>query len=84
MVYNKDDWISQRAYAIWEEEGCPFGRETENWQQAAAEFEQLQMTKASIDGTDLIAMLRVTGRLMRESDKDRARIVQERSTIAKP
>ncbi|TCU30689.1 DUF2934 family protein [Rhizobium azibense] len=84
MVYNKDDWISQRAYAIWEEEGRPFGRETENWQQAAAEFDQLQTTKASIDGTDLIAMLRATGRLMRESDKDRARIVQDRSTIAKP
>ncbi|MBB4277473.1 DUF2934 domain-containing protein [Rhizobium mongolense] len=83
MVYNKEDWISQRAYAIWEAEGRPCGRETENWQQAAAEFEQLQMTKASIDGTDLIEMLRATGRLMRASDNHRARIIQERATIAK-
>ena len=83
MVYNKEDWISQRAYAIWEAEGRPCGRETENWQQAAAEFEQLQMTKASIDGTDLIAMLRATGRLMRASENDQARIIQERATIAK-
>ncbi|MFA1625450.1 DUF2934 domain-containing protein [Rhizobium mongolense] len=83
MVYNKEDWISQRAYAIWEAEGRPCGREAENWQQAAAEFEQLQMTKASIDGTDLIAMLRATGRLMRASENDQARIIQERATIAK-
>jgi hypothetical protein len=83
MVYNKEDWISQRAYAIWEAEGRPYGREAENWQQAAAEFEQLQMTKASIDGTDLIEMLRATGRLMRASDNDPARISQERAALAK-
>jgi hypothetical protein len=70
MVRNKENWISQRAYAIWEAEGRPYGRDAENWQQAAAEFEQLEMTKASPDGTELIEMLRAAGRLMRTSDND--------------
>ncbi len=70
MVRNKEDWVSQRAYAIWEAEGRPYGRDAENWQKAAAEFEQLEMTKASSDGTELIDMLRATGRLMRTSDSD--------------
>lgn len=70
MVRNKEDWISQRAYAIWEAEGRPYGRDGENWGQAAAEFEQLEMTRASPDGTDLIDRLRASGRLMRVSDND--------------
>ncbi|UWU17724.1 DUF2934 domain-containing protein [Rhizobium sullae] len=83
MFRNKEDWISQRAYAIWEAEGRPYGSDAKNWRQAAAEFEQLEMTKASSDGTDLIEMLRATGRLMRTCDDDARGDLKLARTIAK-
>lgn len=64
----KDVWMSQRAYAIWEEEGRPDGRGESHWAQALREFEQLEMTKASADGSDLIEKLKAAGRLMRAYD----------------
>ncbi|MEK1873691.1 MAG: DUF2934 domain-containing protein, partial [Rhizobium altiplani] len=38
MSRSKDDWINQRAYALWEAEGRPEGRGGEHWQQAAREY----------------------------------------------
>jgi hypothetical protein len=64
----KDVWMSQRAYAIWEEEGRPNGRGESHWAQALREFEQLEMTKASADGSELIEKLKAAGRLMRAYD----------------
>ena len=32
------DWIKERAYAIWEEEGRPQGRDRDHWDRAAQEF----------------------------------------------
>jgi Protein of unknown function (DUF2934) len=69
MSRNRDDWVSQRAYAIWEEEGRPQGRGESHWAQAHREFEQLEATKASADGSDLIEKLKVAGRLMRAYDQ---------------
>jgi hypothetical protein len=34
--------IRQRAYAIWEEEGCPQGREWDHWERAAQEVRSLK------------------------------------------
>ena len=84
MVRNKEDWISQRAYAIWEGEGRPYGRDGENWRQAAAEFERLEMTKASPDGAELIDILRASGRLMRASDNDAVRSARAVRKNAQP
>lgn len=41
MEQNQDlnDRIRQRAYAIWEEEGRPQGRERDHWERAAHEME---------------------------------------------
>ncbi len=69
MSRNRDDWVSQRAYAIWEEEGRPHGRGESHWAQALREFEQLEATKASADGSDLIEKLKAAGRLMRAYDE---------------
>ncbi|KAA0690207.1 response regulator [Neorhizobium sp. P12A] len=33
------DWISKRAHQIWQEQGCPHGRDREHWSQAVAERE---------------------------------------------
>lgn len=76
MSRSKEDWINQRAYAIWEEEGRPHDRGDAHWRQAAAEYEQLERTRASADGNDLIEMLRATGRLMRAADNDALRITR--------
>jgi len=70
MSHSKDDWINQRAYALWEAEGRPEGRSGEHWQQAALEYQQLELTRASVDGSDLIARLRAMGRLMRARDAE--------------
>ncbi|KQV30781.1 hypothetical protein ASC97_20115 [Rhizobium sp. Root1203] len=70
MFLSKDDWISQRAYALWEAEGRPEGRGEDHWQQAAREHQLLELTKASLDGRDMIERLRAMGRLMRETETD--------------
>ncbi|MBD9451105.1 MULTISPECIES: DUF2934 domain-containing protein [unclassified Rhizobium] len=68
MSRSKDDWINQRAYALWEAEGRPEGRGGEHWQQAAREYQQLELTRASVDGSDLIERLRTMRRLMHPND----------------
>ncbi|MBB6487161.1 DUF2934 domain-containing protein [Rhizobium lusitanum] len=37
MLESRDEWIKKRAYAIWEEEGYPTGRDVTHWQQASSE-----------------------------------------------
>jgi hypothetical protein len=69
MSRNRDDWVSQRAYAIWEEEGRPHDRGESHWAQALREFEQLEATKASVDGSDLIERLKAAGRILRTYDE---------------
>lgn len=39
---NKEAVIRARAYAIWEAEGCPEGRDEQHWQQAALELAQAE------------------------------------------
>jgi len=70
MFLSKDDWINQRAYALWEAEGRPDGRGGEHWQQAAREYQMLERTRASADGSDLIERLKTMGLIMREADRD--------------
>ena len=38
MNDDREQWLQQRAYAIWETEGCPEGRHREHWQQAEREL----------------------------------------------
>lgn len=35
----RDEWIRERAYALWEQAGRPNGLVSEHWRQAAAEWE---------------------------------------------
>tara|TARA_R110002020_G_scaffold50864_5_gene144178 strand:- start:3949 stop:4317 length:369 start_codon:yes stop_codon:yes gene_type:complete len=37
MAEHEDEWIRQRAYALWEQEGRPSGRDAEHWEQARQE-----------------------------------------------
>jgi hypothetical protein len=42
--------IRERAYEIWENEGCPEGRTDEHWQQACAEYSEALAEVQSSDG----------------------------------
>jgi len=47
MQVSELEWISKRAYTLWESEGRPHGRDAEHWEQAKKEFTLLQSTKAT-------------------------------------
>lgn len=49
MLESRDEWIKKRAYAIWEEEGYPSGRDTMHWEQASNERIALEKS----DGKDV-------------------------------
>lgn len=44
MADKDNDWIAQRAYALWEEQDRPDGRRDEHWQQADEEWRRLTET----------------------------------------
>jgi hypothetical protein len=74
MNRTKEDWISQRAYALWELDGRRDGRDFDHWVKASSEFDQLERTKASPDGSELLSRLSAsTTRLLRPSNSDIAR-----------
>jgi len=47
MLESRDEWIKKRAYAIWEEEGHPSGRDVEHWARASSERIALEETAAN-------------------------------------
>ncbi|MDE1993654.1 MAG: DUF2934 domain-containing protein [Rhizobiaceae bacterium] len=52
------EWIRKRAYSLWEQAGRPNGRDQEHWNQAAAEREDLERTKASADGSEVLSKVK--------------------------
>lgn len=42
MESDRTDLIKQRAYAIWEKEGRPHGKDEEHWRQASEEMHGLE------------------------------------------
>ena len=62
MSHNKDAWVSQRAYSLWESEGRPDGRGESHWAQALREFEQLEL--AALAGTRQRFLIRDAGTLV--------------------
>jgi cell division protein FtsN len=37
---DSEDWIKNRAYELWEQDGQPHGKDAEHWEQARLEYEQ--------------------------------------------
>ena len=60
MTDERLEWISKRAYAIWEAAGRPWGRSQHHWEQAAREREIMERTRASADGEEVLARFRKT------------------------
>lgn len=44
MTESRDEWIKKRAYALWEEEGRPSGRDAAHWEQATKEHGAVEKT----------------------------------------
>ncbi len=42
MNDEREEWISKRAYGLWEAEGRPHGRDHIHWEQAARERAELE------------------------------------------
>ncbi|EPE94505.1 DUF2934 domain-containing protein [Rhizobium grahamii] len=53
MIETRDEWIRKRAYALWEDEGHPAGREIAHWEQARTERLSLEDSAASVDGKEV-------------------------------
>lgn len=53
MTETREEWIKKRAYALWEEEGHPTGRDSIHWEQAKKEREKLEGSAASKDGKEV-------------------------------
>ncbi|MGV2103953.1 DUF2934 domain-containing protein [Rhizobium sp. 21-4511-3d] len=46
------NWISRRAHAIWQSEGCPNGRDRDHWSQVVNDWRDKQHALASTAPTD--------------------------------
>lgn len=42
MNDERQEWISKRAYGLWEAQGRPHGKDREHWEQAARERAELE------------------------------------------
>lgn len=58
MSDQRSNWISKRAYALWEQAGCPLGRDQDHWLQASTERELMERTMASVDGNEVMTRTR--------------------------
>lgn len=49
MTDARMEWISKRAYTIWEESGRPHGQDNEHWEQAVREREEFERAALAPD-----------------------------------
>lgn len=70
MSDRRNEWISKRAYALWEEQGRPHGHDDEHWRQAAAERDALERTRASSDGREVLVKFRPKSQRPKTPDND--------------
>ncbi len=53
MTETQREWVQKRAYALWEQEGRPSGRDHAHWEQAMKERAALEGSAASADGNEV-------------------------------
>ena len=56
MNDSRSEWITARAYALWELAGRPFGEDRVHWDQAVFERDLLEETRASTDGQEVMRL----------------------------
>lgn len=80
MTDERFEWISKRAYAIWEAAGRPWGRNQHHWEQATEERDIMERTRASLDGEEVLARFRKKAVTPRPEDKDEESAAEDAST----
>jgi hypothetical protein len=58
MIDDRNEWISRRAYSLWEEAAKPVGCDREHWLQAEQERLRLEVSMASEDGAEVTQLAR--------------------------
>ncbi|MDM9627890.1 response regulator [Rhizobium sp. S152] len=71
------EWISKRAYALWEQAGCLPGHDEQHWLQAVSEREQLERTQASSDGHEVLSRKRATVPIVLPLDRQQILVVDD-------
>jgi hypothetical protein len=61
MADDLEQRIRERAYELWENEGCPEGRGDEHWQQACAEYRDAREEANAEQGAGLSGTAGSTG-----------------------
>jgi len=46
MAESENEWVSKRAYALWEGEGYPSGKDSEHWERAKLEYATIALSAA--------------------------------------
>jgi len=69
MIDDRVEWISKRAYALWEEADRPNHCATDHWLQAVSERLQLEVTVASSNGAEVLTRTRKARSAARESPR---------------
>ncbi|MEF0942214.1 DUF2934 domain-containing protein [Rhizobium sp. BR 362] len=75
MTDERTNWISARAYDLWERAGRPQGKDREHWLQAVAEREMMEQTRASHDGAEVLARYAGTAQIKTSKPNRRHKVV---------
>ena len=51
MQVSEQEWISKRAYTLWEKDGREHGKDSEHWEQAKREYALLETSVATKPAT---------------------------------
>ncbi len=51
MPEQREEWITKRAYELWEQSGMPDGQDHEHWSQASSEWETRQSSSAPAENS---------------------------------
>lgn len=51
MQVSELEWISKRAYTLWEQDGRAHGKDSEHWEQAKKEYGLLEISLATKPST---------------------------------
>jgi hypothetical protein len=54
MSTNRSFDVSEHAYAIWEQAGCPEGKAVDNWLQAEAELSEAAVRQQKSDVRNIV------------------------------
>lgn len=83
MTDARREWISKRAYSIWEETGRPHGHDGEHWAQAVREREEIERL-ATAKKKPLIEISAKAKQAEAAKPKKKAETAEEKPISAKP